>query len=477
MKGEKGICEANLRYLSQLHNPSLNKLLSTLASDVPLDARRIKQSLFPIPSFEILAPPFTTTTTTSSSYQQHQHQHHYQQHQQHQECSDVVTQKRYHRDMKCHIDPEIYSPHHSITSSPTGENPMITNLSTSSLFSPSVFRSPSNTAQYFTFDNYHDAQQSTPSRPINGFKQSDQSSSQTPRLEKGFYSPLCDQKFLESPKYPELRHAQHGNGFFGIPENQNEISPDLASQHTPKKTLIHEAEEGDIDPDDFLALENWLHLQTTSREGEFGIEPIHSTDFPTSEPSNFDHGSVPFNLECSRYGQSNEVGVTFTLPSLPALPRIAPPLSIADLDHVLTIPRPISPPVSIPVPYGDAESKDIPELPPLPSIPLSAPIPIPFSLPENEVIPPIQSTKEDHLSESAESEDEQIDADDCSSFGNRMNGTYGLCRQLIKYFNDIKNPEKDFKDLDPNDLARILNVRSRRMKDLFQILETLRVVC
>jgi hypothetical protein len=51
--GEERINEANLRYLSQFHPSHVNKLLSALASDLPLDPIRIRETLpppLPLPS-------------------------------------------------------------------------------------------------------------------------------------------------------------------------------------------------------------------------------------------------------------------------------------------------------------------------------------------------------------------------------------------------------------------------------------------
>jgi hypothetical protein len=479
--GENGVYEANLRYLSQLQNPSLNKLISTLASDLPLDAKRIKESFLNSP----LRP---TTPTRCCSHLQ--------------DSSHAISEKRVRRSISCNIDPEVLTPQHAVTptaAATAGET--ITNLPTSylgSLFSPSVFRSPSNSAQYFTFDNYPYEQQghvTTPPRSQT-FKQSpfpintDHNGSQTPRFdEKEFYALLCD-----SPRDQELKQSQHGNRLFGNHENHDGISPSSASLHSSKKVPVHQGDEGEIDPDVFLALENWVHLQTTTRgEAEFGVDPIHSSDFSrfsNTEHSNIDHGSVSSNQ--SEYhdnddGEYNCLGVNFSLPSLPKLPHVVPTLSIMDLDHVFKTSWTVPPPVLVPAPSSissDFETKDLPQLPPLPSIPLSVPLPLPLPSAKDKITPPPpQPTllpEQEQTIECAENQfldDEKIDLGECQSLGQSMSGTYGLCKQLIKYFNEVQNPEKDFKALDPDDLARILNVRCRRMKDLFQILETLHVVC
>jgi hypothetical protein len=510
-EGEKGICEANLRYLSQFQNPSLNKLISTLASDIPLDAERIKQSLLTSPTVSSPISSIPLHQLVSASH------HHLA------SSSSFSEKNRIRRNISCNTDPEILSPPpHALHSPAAGEN-TITNLPTSyleSLFSPSVFRSPSNSAQYFTFDSHHFDQQqtninvATPPRSQQLFKQSpfaannhhsDHIDIQTPRFdEKEFYSLLGEHKFLDSPRNPELKQhhqsQQQQQQVKHLFENQNEISLSPTPQHSSKKTPYHHhADDGDIDPDDFLALENWLHLQNTMRggDGDFGVDPTHyASEYSrtsNSDQPNFDHNLAAFN-EQSGYSVGDEeypdLGVNFTLPSIPKVPVVVPSLSIVDLENVLKSSRPISPPPPIPTPIpADFEMKDLPELPPLPPILVSMPIPQP-PLPINQIIPspsppvPVSELKstddQEDLPPSMPPDDERCDAEDgwyqSSSEHGSMSGTYRLCKQLIKYFKEIKNPETECKDIDPDNLAGILSVRSRRIKDLFQILETLRVV-
>lgn len=414
---EHTINESNLRYLTQFQNPSLNKLLSTLASDVPLDPVRIKRQL---------SSSTIDTSTPNSKLLKKDYLD--------KRIDSEVSQLKIQRNISCNTDPDFLSPQR-----PNSPNNM-TNLPThylESLFSPSVFRSPTNSAQYFTFESHHfDPNLSTPQPQPHQSPYNDFLGPSTPRFdEKDFYAILHDTKLLESPKNQESK--SHGD----VAVENAGISPSSYSKKPNTNTIENEP---DISPDDFLALENWLHYQSSLRGEDFGDRPDPTSlpPPPTQNPTNYN--------DSQESNSSFQSDVNYSLPSIPKIPHVAPSLSIVDLDSVLkTNPDPPKP--------------EVPLLPPLPSIPIS----IPMSLSREEVLPLPSSLKDEGLKVEEEGQ----------SITKPNKGMYGLCKQLLDYFNTQQSIEiRAGESIEPDKLANKLDIRPRRLKDLFQILDVLDVV-
>jgi hypothetical protein len=454
---ERSINESNLKYLSQIQNPSINKLISTLASDIPLDPIRIRQKLFgvSVPSFDEPRQEEALSESLSSS------------------------KKRIHRNIRCTTDPNLLSPQLS----PDRQTNLPTNY-LGSLFSPSVFKSPSSSVRYFTFEHHGDESTAlaTPSPHSRSLKESAIVVTETPRFdEKELYAVLCESKFLDSPRQLQL-----------VPQTPvRDDIPNISIAGQPlssfKKSSYQPFDpEADIGPDDFLALETWFNQplnHPTLFEGGEVLEGArgqqHSSSYH-SLPESSAHPLQSYNSNHIHDFKSAE-GIHFTLPSIPNLPQVTPSISVVDLDNLLKANHLPSHSAALLDLNSSTSSLPSLRLPSLPSIPFSIPMPLPFPL--TITLPHSTGSSTDHSELDPRGEEWVRSDDDQPSEAHLPSGTMALCKQLLKYCerqcSEMENGETEsgvFSCLDPEVVSKALNLRPRRVKEILAILDALQVV-
>jgi hypothetical protein len=463
---ERSISESNLQFLSRIQNPSMNKLISALASDIPLDPIRIKQKL----SLGV-GPSLDTAHVRQELVD---------------ETSVSSSKKRVRRSISCNTDPDILSPQQQ--HSPD----RITNLPTSylgSLFSPSVFNSPSGTGQYFTFDHPDDVTPmiATPS------PHSQRVMPETPSRfdEKELYKVLCETRFLESPRQPQLVPSLPQTP---VRDEGNTSHPLSSCKKNASQSLDPEV---GIGPDDFLALENWFNQPSNHPSLFEGGETMERAPRGQprssfySSPESYDHSqshslsptSHPYHefseqmAKPTPHGFNSTDPMDFSLPSIPNLPRVTPALSVVDLDHFLNSSQRSAPLAPLPLPpLPSPPLAPLIQLPSLPAIPFSIPMSLPLPMALSFSQQPTSEASTD-LTTEIDSRDEVKSSDESSEASLPSSGAYALCKKLLKYFEkQSAEGESLASSVDPEGLAQILNIRARRVKELFSILDVVQVV-